>query len=61
MTRSFHSTLDELSYVQLLQLAMKYGSGTGLGDISLSTDARIALANAKIMSEPVGGLITDGE
>lgn len=39
--------VDELGYAQLMQLVMKYGSGTGHGG-STSVTTRIALAEAGI-------------
>lgn len=45
----FRYTIDvsELGYAQLMQLVMKYGTGTSAEGISTGVDLRIDLAEAK--------------
>lgn len=50
--------IKEQDYLSLMKLVMKYGTGTGHGDGTLSIGARVALADAVKyhVSDPLDGV-----
>lgn len=50
--------VTEKELLELMQLVMKYGTGTGYGDGSLSIGARVALADAtkRYKTDPLVGV-----